>query len=235
MTHDALGTVRVMRTCGMMGEVVGRAAYLCVRHGLDPRGVYEEQLEALLALLHQPGATRRDGLDGELTRDASIAPVFSYKDKGADRVIGLDEPPRVGIDVASLPGIIVDDAHAELLGPWHTGSLSPFIGSGYRYANAGTQASARFAFDVREEGEYEVRLAWVGHENRGPRVACTIEREGEPALRLRLDQRDDPEGEVPFHELGRFRFPVGRAAVVLSADDATGCVHADAVQVVRSR
>ncbi len=30
--HDALGTIRVMRTCGMMGEVVGKAAYLCVKH-----------------------------------------------------------------------------------------------------------------------------------------------------------------------------------------------------------
>ena len=26
VTHDALGTVRVMRTCGMMGEVIGRAS-----------------------------------------------------------------------------------------------------------------------------------------------------------------------------------------------------------------
>ena len=31
VTHEALGTVRVMRTCGMMGEVVGKAASLCIR------------------------------------------------------------------------------------------------------------------------------------------------------------------------------------------------------------
>ena len=50
VSHDALGTVRVMRTCGVMGEVVGAAASLCKEHGTNPRGVYESYLEALLAM-----------------------------------------------------------------------------------------------------------------------------------------------------------------------------------------
>ena len=41
VTHVALGTVRVMRTTGMMGEVVGMAASLCTKHAATPRGVYE--------------------------------------------------------------------------------------------------------------------------------------------------------------------------------------------------
>ena len=41
-THVALGTVRVMRTGGMMGEVVGMAASLCKKYHTDPRGVYEK-------------------------------------------------------------------------------------------------------------------------------------------------------------------------------------------------
>src|SRR5690606_28043649 len=32
VTHEALGTVRVMKTCGMMGEVVGKAASICIAH-----------------------------------------------------------------------------------------------------------------------------------------------------------------------------------------------------------
>jgi len=51
VTHEALGTVRVMRTTGMMGEVVGRAAYLCKAHQTDPRGVYESHLDELKELL----------------------------------------------------------------------------------------------------------------------------------------------------------------------------------------
>jgi hypothetical protein len=41
VTHEALGTVRVMKTCGMMGEVVGKAASVAIKHGTSPRGVYE--------------------------------------------------------------------------------------------------------------------------------------------------------------------------------------------------
>ena len=51
VSHDALGTVRVMRTCGMMGEVVGYAAALCKKHGTTPRGVYENHLGEFVELL----------------------------------------------------------------------------------------------------------------------------------------------------------------------------------------
>ncbi|MBN1509715.1 MAG: FAD-dependent oxidoreductase [Sedimentisphaerales bacterium] len=50
VTHVALGTVRVMRTCGMMGELVGMAASLCRRHDTTPRGVYESHLAELKVL-----------------------------------------------------------------------------------------------------------------------------------------------------------------------------------------
>jgi hypothetical protein len=51
VTHVALGTVRVMRTGGMMGEVIGYAAYLCKRHQTTPRGIYQEYLPEYLGLL----------------------------------------------------------------------------------------------------------------------------------------------------------------------------------------
>lgn len=47
VTHDALGAVRVMRTTGMMGEVVGMAAAICKERDTDPRAVYAQHLEAL--------------------------------------------------------------------------------------------------------------------------------------------------------------------------------------------
>jgi hypothetical protein len=50
VTHEALGAVRVMRTCGMMGEVVGMAASLCKKHNTDPRGVYSHYLDELKEL-----------------------------------------------------------------------------------------------------------------------------------------------------------------------------------------
>lgn len=51
VSHVALGTVRVMRTTGMMGEVVGMAASICHRHTSQPRDVYKQYLEELKSLM----------------------------------------------------------------------------------------------------------------------------------------------------------------------------------------
>ncbi|MFC1606470.1 FAD-dependent oxidoreductase [Candidatus Latescibacterota bacterium] len=51
VTHVALGTIRVMRTTGMMGEVVGMAATLCNKHNTNPRGVYQNHLDELKELM----------------------------------------------------------------------------------------------------------------------------------------------------------------------------------------
>ncbi len=51
VTHVALGTVRVMRTTGMMGEVVGMAAAVAQKHEATPRAVYERHLDELKAAL----------------------------------------------------------------------------------------------------------------------------------------------------------------------------------------
>ena len=66
VTRDGLGPVRVMKTCGMMGEIVGKAAWICVRHSTSPRGIYESHFPLLKELMQQPGALRRDTSDGVL-------------------------------------------------------------------------------------------------------------------------------------------------------------------------
>jgi hypothetical protein len=53
VSHDALGTVRVKATTGMMGEAVGRAAVLCKKHRVDPRAIYEQHLAEFKQLLSQ--------------------------------------------------------------------------------------------------------------------------------------------------------------------------------------
>lgn len=67
VTHDALGPVRVMRTCGMMGEAIGKAAWICVSHNTTPRGVYEKHLPLFKQLLDQPGSSRRTELAGKIS------------------------------------------------------------------------------------------------------------------------------------------------------------------------
>ena len=51
VTHDGLGPVRVMKTCGVMGEVVGKAAAVCMEENTNARGVYEHHWARLQARL----------------------------------------------------------------------------------------------------------------------------------------------------------------------------------------
>jgi hypothetical protein len=51
VTHEALGAVRVMKTCGAMGEIVGLAASICKRNHCTPRDVYQRYTRELKALM----------------------------------------------------------------------------------------------------------------------------------------------------------------------------------------
>jgi hypothetical protein len=53
-THVAFGSTRVMRTCGMMGEAVGYAAYVSKKNSSTPRGVYENHLQEYMTLIQSP-------------------------------------------------------------------------------------------------------------------------------------------------------------------------------------
>lgn len=59
VTHVALGSVRVMRTCAMMGEVVGMAASICSKRSVLPRDIYTTYFEDLKALMRK-GTGRTD-------------------------------------------------------------------------------------------------------------------------------------------------------------------------------
>ncbi|MBQ7930656.1 MAG: FAD-dependent oxidoreductase [Clostridia bacterium] len=48
-THVAFASVRVMRTLGQLGEVVGMAADICKKHDALPRDVYTDYLDELIA------------------------------------------------------------------------------------------------------------------------------------------------------------------------------------------
>jgi hypothetical protein len=58
VTREALGTIRVMKTIGMMGVAIGRAAAICKVRDCKPRDVYEKHLEEVKHLWRMPGARR---------------------------------------------------------------------------------------------------------------------------------------------------------------------------------
>ena len=51
VTHVALGTIRVMRTTAMMGEVVGMASWLAKENNTTPRGVYQNHIPELKKIM----------------------------------------------------------------------------------------------------------------------------------------------------------------------------------------
>ena len=53
VTHVALGTVRLMRTAGMMGEVLGMAASIAKKHKANPREIYTSYLPELVELMEK--------------------------------------------------------------------------------------------------------------------------------------------------------------------------------------
>ena len=217
VTHEALGPVRVMRTCGMMGEIVGKAAWISVRHATSPRGVYEQHLALLKELMTQPGALRRATLDGPLALPPGVT---------------LPERAFAGINPATLEGIVIDDESAELLGKWEgTGSLTGFVGENYRYSSD-AKATARFPFIVTNAGIYEVRVAWQPHSNRAKVASITVQSaDGEKTLAL--DQTKPAQGANGFQSVGAFHFAANeKAAVLYRVAGANGTVHIDAVQVV---
>jgi hypothetical protein len=69
-THVAFGSTRVMATCGCMGQAVGTAAALCVKHGADPSVLAINHMVELQTVLLRDGQTIA-GLQEEL------APYFA--------------------------------------------------------------------------------------------------------------------------------------------------------------
>jgi len=79
VTHEALGAVRVMRTCGMMGEIVGMAASVCKKHDVMPRAVYAKHLDELTGLM--AGGAKAAWLENagpNLARMAEVEVFGSY-------------------------------------------------------------------------------------------------------------------------------------------------------------
>ncbi len=226
VTREALGTIRVMKTGGMMGEVVGRAASVCLRHNADPRDVYLRHWEELRSLLELPGVARRTHY-----RDDPVVPPNAPPPAASPSPEKHEHRP--GIPPAALPGVVVDDEAARLTGPWEFGDrLEGYIGIGYRYSSPGQAASARFELPDSLTGRHELRFAYRPYENRAPQVRVrVVHADGETVTNV--NQREEPPLPGGMVSLGTFRFERGRpGAVIVETGDARGHVCIDAVQAV---
>ncbi|MEM9018443.1 MAG: FAD-dependent oxidoreductase, partial [Verrucomicrobiota bacterium] len=224
VTHEALGTIRVMKTCGMMGVVVGKAASICSKHDVTPREVYYQHLDELIELMRLNGNVRRVDLDSDFFVDPNIPDLGEVE---------LDWVP-----LNQLSGIVVDDTEAEYSGDWKEGAgLKQHVHNGYHYAsaspeNAKNPATATFRFEIPESGEYEVRISYQPHENRSSQTPVTVvSADGEEIISV--NQQVAPPLDKGFFGLGIHRFEAGSShSVIISTAGANGNAHADAVQIL---
>lgn len=221
VTHEALGTTRVMKTCGMMGEVVGKAASICKLNNCMPREVYTNYWGEMDRLMQLPGKAYRQTVQDEFTIPDDALPLAG--------ALG----PMTGLDPEKLPGLVIDDRQAKKEGPWTSGDgLKGYVAFNYLYASSNSGARVSFEFTPPQSGRYEIRVAYLPHENRGSQVPVSV-KTGSQEKTIRIDMRQAPPLENSFFSLGTFELQAGEeVAVVVATDDARGIAHADAVQVL---
>jgi len=145
-----------------------------------------------------------------------------------------DSLKAVALAVKDLPGVVVDDAQAKLIGNWKKSQFSGrFIGEGYVYESGGpgTEKTATFQPELAKAGRYEVRLAYISNPNRATNTHVTIfSADGEKTVLV--NQREAPPIDQRFVSLGQHRFEAnGQGFVIVSTEGAIGgVVVADAVQ-----
>lgn len=223
VTHQALGTTRVMRTCGMMGEVVGKAASLCVLNDCGPREVYENHWSEMDKLLKLPGKARRKTVRDEIVIPADALPLA---DPYGPTVSG-----KQGVPVDKLKGLVIDDRAAKRTGNWQAGAgLAGFIGKNYLYGDG--DATIRFEFKLPASGTFDVRIAYQPHPNRGNQVPVRLAFDGKE-YKKSVNMREKAPLPHGFYSIGRIRGTQGQAgSVTITAEDAGGYAHADAVQII---
>lgn len=154
----------------------------------------------------------------------------------------VDRPERVPFIVAdptSLPGIVVDETAAELVGEWqYSTHTPPYVGLGYLHdMKAGKgEKSVTFTPNLPKAGWYEVRLAHCYNVRRSTKVPVTIHHAGGDTV-LRINQQEEPAHGRLFRTLGTFRFEAGRTGWVRVSNEGTEdnkVVIADAVQFLPS-
>ncbi|QDV40252.1 Xanthan lyase precursor [Stieleria neptunia] len=164
--------------------------------------------------------TRADAVAAELKTLQSLEKGGPGNDK---RVVSVD----------TLAGVVVDDADASDVGTWTESTfVKPYVGAGYRHDGTTGQGSKSVTFDPVDlpTGRYEVRLSYTSHDNRATNVVVKVFSANESTT-VRVNQRRRPPIDGLWISLGVFPFEKeGQSFVIVSNENADGCVIVDAVQ-----
>jgi hypothetical protein len=213
-THVAYSSVRVEPTWMAIGQGAGVAAALAAKAGVTVQALDYPTLRTRL-------------LAQNVVLELPVLPPLTAK---SDRPSG-----PVSLDPKSLPGLILDDAQAELSGDWERSTnFKPHVGGGYLHdeQRADGKARAVFRFKGPADGEYELRMAYSAHETRATRLPVTI-MGGDTEQRFTVDQTQPmPTGEA-FRPIGSLRLRQGvEYTLTVTNQDTKGFVIVDAFQLL---
>ena len=131
----------------------------------------------------------------------------------------VDKPEMIRFiqpDPKTLPGIVVDDVDAKLVGQWkHSVHTPPFVGVSYIHdmKEAKGEKSATFTPDLPKAGRYEVRMSHNSNVRRANDVPVTI-RHADGEIVVKVNEGEHAPIAQPFRPLGVFRFQKGKSGSV---------------------
>lgn len=213
-THVAISSIRVEPTWMILGQSAGIAAALAAKQNVA------------VQKLAYPGLRERL-LAQQQVLDLPVLPDLPPEPKAA-----------LSVDPKTLPGIVLDDAQAELKGGWSRSSnFKPHIGTGYLHDDkrGDGQSVAIFRFKAPNTGRYDLRLAYSAHETRAAKVPVTIQT-GDEKTRFEFDQTQPlPSGEA-FRSAGFVQLTKDRETTITVSNTGTeGFVIVDALQLLEAK
>ena len=212
-THVAYSSVRVEPTWMAIGQGAGVAAALAAKAGVTVQALDYPTLRTRL-------------LAQKVVLELPKLPP-------ADKPAGASGP--VSLDPKSLPGLILDDAQAELSGDWERSTnFKPHVGVGYLHdeQRADGKSRAVFRFKGPADGVFALHMAYSAHETRTTRLPVTIIG-ADTVQRFTVDQTQPmPIGEA-FRPIGSLSLRQGvEYTLTVTNQDTKGFVIVDAFQLL---
>jgi len=212
-THVAYSSVRVEPTWMAIGQSAGVAAALAAKAGVTVQALDYPALRARL-------------LAQKVVLELPTLPPVTKPGRSAG---------PVSLDPKSLPGLVLDDAQAELSGDWERSTnFKPHVGTGYLHDEQRSDGKSRatFRFKGPADGDFALRMAYSAHPTRTTRLPVTLAGDG-AEQRLLVDQTVPLPAGQAFREVGRLRLRQGRDYTLTVTNQETGgFVIVDAFQLL---